>query len=149
MRQLRKVLSVIVVVALMLTPEKIRLREIGQRANLVAAYDNFDFHEKVKHQVMGDNGKMRSVTTGKAFIGYDIPLEGLQQSMHHPNILLRYGKDVLCAPGAQRDNIQADICTFFIADTIRRLYPKAIDQIWAENPGNHFPCMPKVDVLDP
>jgi len=68
--------------------------------------------------------------------------------MHHPNILLRYGKDVLSAPGAQRDDIQAEICTFFIADVIRRLYPKAVGQIWAKSPDRDFPCMPRINVLD-
>ena len=37
------------VVALMLTLKKERLREIGQSTNAVVAYDNFDFYEKVKH----------------------------------------------------------------------------------------------------
>jgi hypothetical protein len=69
----------------------------------------FDFYEKVRHQVLGDNGMMRSVTTGRVFLGYDIPPEGLQQSMHHPDVLLKYGKDVLCAPGAQRDDVQASV----------------------------------------
>ena len=126
-----------------------RLREIRQNINALVAYDNFDFHEKVKHQVLGDNGVMRSVTTGKVFLGHDIPLEGLQLSMHHPNILLRYGKDVLSAPGAQRDDIQTEICTFFIADAIRRLYPKAVGQTWAKSPDRDFPCMPRINVLDP
>ena len=81
--------------ALVLTLKKGRLREIGQSTNAVVAYDNFDFHEKVRHQVLGDNGMMRSVTTGKVFLGYDIPPEGLQQSMHHPDVSLKYGKDVL------------------------------------------------------
>ena len=133
----------------MLTLKKGRLHKIGQCTNVVVAYDNFDFYENVKHQVLSDNGKMRSVTTGKAFLGHDIPLEGLQQSMHHPDVSLRYGKDVLCAPGAQRDDIQADVCIFFISDTIRRLYPKAVDQIWAQSPNEDFPRMPKIDVLNP
>jgi hypothetical protein len=137
------------IVTLILTLTKAKLREIGQNSNAVVAYDNFDFYEKVKHQVLGDNGMMRSVTTGKVFIGHDIPLEGLQQSMHHPDVPLRYGKDVLCAPGAQRDDIQADIRTFFITETVRKLYPKAVHQIWAQSSDKDFPCMPKIDVLNP
>ena len=133
----------------MLTLKKMRLREIRQNTNIFVAYDNFDFYEKVKHQVLGDNRVMRSVTTSKVFLGHDIPLEGLQQSMHHPNVLLRYGKDVLSALGAQRDDIQADIYTFFIADAIRRLYPKAVDQIWAQSLDEGFPRMPRIDLLDP
>ena len=42
----------------MLTSKKIRLHEVRKGANIIAAYDNFDFYEKVKYQVMGDNGKM-------------------------------------------------------------------------------------------
>jgi hypothetical protein len=142
-------LIIMTLVEAILMLKQVRLHEIGKSTNAVVAYDNFDFHEKVKHQVLGDSGVMRSVTTGKVFLGYDIPPEGLQQSMHHPDVLLKYAKDVLSAPGAQRDDIQTDICRFFIADAMRRLYPKAIDQIWVKNPDKDFPRMPKIDALDP
>jgi hypothetical protein len=40
-------------------------------------YDNFDYREGVKHQLMSNYAEMRYVTTGKVFRGADIPLGGL------------------------------------------------------------------------
>ena len=60
--------------------------------------------EQVRHQVMGDAGKLRKFTTGKAFLGRDIPAGGLRQDMLRDDVELEL-KDILCAPGSQHDQL--------------------------------------------
>ena len=90
---------------------------------------------------------MRSVTTGKVFIGRDIPEGGLRQTMLHSNTRLDYVQDVLLAPGVHEDKISADISTYFIADAIQRLYSKAVATIFSEAFGKKFQ-MPQIDRLE-
>ena len=73
---------------------KARLSDIGKRYNTVVAYDNFDFHVNVRHQVSGKTGIMRSVTTAKVFLGHDIPESGLLRTMLHEDFPLDY-RDIM------------------------------------------------------
>ena len=75
---------------------------------------------------------MRSVTTGKVFIGRDIPDGGLRQTMLYSNARLDYVQDVLLAPKVHKDKISADISTYFIAGAIQQLYPNAVATIYSE-----------------
>jgi len=74
---------------------------------------------------------MRSVTTGKIFVGRDIPKDGLRQTMLRSNVKLDYMKDIFFAPGLHRDSVSADISKYFIADAIQRLYPNAVTSIYS------------------
>ena len=65
---------------------KAKLHDIGKHSDIVIVYNNFNFMEKIRHQVSGRTGTMQSVTTGKAFFGYDIPTSGLLQSMLHEDV---------------------------------------------------------------
>jgi hypothetical protein len=99
---LRKDSLVPLSLAPMLTILKAKLPDLGKRFNMVVAYDNFDFHENVQHQVSGKTGIMRSVTTGKVFVGNDIPDGGLLQKMLRKNAPLDY-MDVMVSDGTRRD----------------------------------------------
>jgi hypothetical protein len=74
---------------------------------------------------------MRSVTTGKIFVGRDIPTNGLLQTMLRSNVKLDYMKDIFFAPGLHKDSISADISRYFIADAVQRLYPNAVASVYS------------------
>src|SRR5438876_4872226 len=97
---------------------KANLAVKGKDARALVVYDNFEFQENVKHQVIGDHGAMRSVTTGKLIIGIDIPKGGLKQSMLDESVGLTID-DVFGAPGLHEDKLQIDIPTYFITEAIR------------------------------
>ena len=72
-------------------------------------YDNFDYREGVKHQLISNHAEMRSVTTGRVFRGADIPSGGLKKSMLHREVPLTI-EDLLYSPGAAvYDEIAAKI----------------------------------------
>jgi hypothetical protein len=48
------------------------VRRYGQQLDACVVYDNFDYREGVKHQLISNHAEMRSVTTGKVFRGADI-----------------------------------------------------------------------------
>jgi hypothetical protein len=86
MRQARKDFHVLPLqLGQQLTIQKAKLHDVSKIPYILVAYDNFDFQEDVRHQVLSDNGQMRFVTTGKVFIGRDIPDGGLRQTMLYSN----------------------------------------------------------------
>ena len=52
----------------MLTLYKANLMAQGRRNDIIVVYDNFEFQENVKHQIIGDQSAMRSVTIGKLIV---------------------------------------------------------------------------------
>lgn len=52
-------------------------------------YDNFDYLERARHQVIGNTGTFHSYTTGKIVRGSCIPEGGLQRRMFHEDMPLR------------------------------------------------------------
>ncbi len=127
----------------MLTIPKARLPDLGKRFNTIVAYDNFDFHENVRHQVSGKTGVMRSVTTGKVFLGHDIPDGGLLQTMLHENVPLDY-MDVMVSDGTRRDKAHNQISTFFIAEAIRGVYSEAVQQLYGTEFDVKYPRPPSL-----
>jgi hypothetical protein len=110
-------------------------------------YDNFDYREGVKHQLISNHAQMRSVTTGKVFRGADIPPGGLKKSMLHREIPLTI-EDLLYSPGAVvYDETAAKIDTYFIAEAIRIAYPDSVKSVFAESPIT-YPSMPAVELLE-
>jgi hypothetical protein len=110
-------------------------------------YDNFDYREGVKHQLISNHAEMRSVTTGKVFRGADIPPGGLRESMLNREVPLTI-EDLLYSPGAALyDETAGEIDTYFIAEAIRTAYPKSVKSIFVKS-DNPFPAMPTVELLD-
>jgi hypothetical protein len=103
----------------------------GEQLDACVVYDNFDYREGVKHQLISTHGKMRSVTIGKVFRGADIPPGRLKKSMLHREVLLTI-HDLLSSPGAAcYDEVSAKIDTFFIVEAIRTVYPGPVKAIFA------------------
>ena len=85
----------------------------GRRNDIIVVYDNFEFQENVKHQIIGQQPELRSVTTGKIVGGANIPEGGLKQSMLNQSIGLKT-KDVIDNNlGLYEDEIQVQLSTFF------------------------------------
>jgi hypothetical protein len=128
--------------------EKGTVRRYGQQLDACVVYDNFDYHEGIKHQLISTHGEMRSVTTGKVFRGVDIPPGGLKKSMLHREVPLTI-HDLLSSPGAAcYDEVSAEIDTFFIAEAIRTAYPGPVKVTFAK-PDVSYPVMPAVELLEP
>jgi hypothetical protein len=107
-------------------------------------YDNFDYREGVKHQLISNHTEMRSVTTGKVFRGADIPSGGLKKSMLHREVPLTI-EDLLYSPGtAVYDQTTVSIDTYVIAEAIRAAYPESVQSIFA-NSSITYPAMPAVE----
>lgn len=110
--------------------------------------------EQVRHQVMDDAGKLRKFTTGKVFLGREIPAGGLRQDMLRDGVELRL-KDILCAPGNKYDQYEAQISSYFIAEAIRTTFPKETNRLFAKMQKSNsvgsrkynIPKMPKIDIL--
>ena len=79
--------------------------------NAIIVYDNFDYHEQVRHQCVGDHGDLKSVTGGKVIYGRHLLLTGLHQDMLHEEVPLRL-KDVLMVAGNSYDDIQKQVRVF-------------------------------------
>jgi hypothetical protein len=111
-------------------------------------YDNFDYREGVKHQLISNHAEMRSVTTGKVFRGADIPSGGLKKSMLHREVPLTI-EDLLYSPGAAvYDETAAKIDACFIAEAIRTAYPESVKSIFSKS-DIPYPSMPAVELLEP
>lgn len=52
-------------------------------------YDNMNFKENTRHEILGHSAGMRAVTTASIVICPQLPASGLNQSMHHPENPLR------------------------------------------------------------
>ncbi|KAF1810006.1 hypothetical protein P152DRAFT_475367 [Eremomyces bilateralis CBS 781.70] len=123
------------------------VRRYGQLLNACVVYDNFDYREGVKHQLISNHAEMRSVTTGKVFRGADIPPGGLRKSMLHRETPLSI-EDLFYSPGAAiYDETASKIDSYFIAEAIRTAYPKSVKSIFS-NSDIPFPAMPTVELLE-
>jgi hypothetical protein len=111
-------------------------------------YDNFDYREGVKHQLISNHAEMRLVTMGKVFRGADIPLGGLKKSMLHYEVPLTI-EDLLYSPSAAvYDKTAANIDTYFIVEAIRTAYPESVKSIFAKS-NITYPTMLAVELLGP
>lgn len=55
----------------------------------VIVYDNMNFKENTRHEILGHSAGMRAVTTASIVMCPQLPASGLNQSMHHPENPLR------------------------------------------------------------
>ncbi|PVH68575.1 hypothetical protein DL98DRAFT_630189 [Cadophora sp. DSE1049] len=110
-------------------------------------YDNFDYREGVKHQLISNHAEMRSVTTGKVFKSVNILSGGLKKSMLHHEVPLTI-EDLLYSPGAAVYNeTAAKIDAYYIAEAIRTAYPESVKSIFA-NSDIPYPSIPAVELLE-
>jgi hypothetical protein len=118
--------------------------------NLCIVYDNFDYQERVHHQVIGENTTLRHFTTRKVFLGREIPCGGLRQDMLHNHVRMEI-TDILSADGNQHDHIQDQISKYLILEAIRTAYPDEIHSLLhsKEHTGFITTEMPQLDILPP
>jgi len=114
-----------------------QLKGIGQRRDIIFAWDNFDWQERVRHQSVGHTHRMHSVTTARVIIARDVPKEGLLQKD-----LTHGGKFEFCdfseAPGLIEDNPSINISRHLIAKSIYALFPNSTKEFWeTEDPRTH------------
>ena len=110
--------------------------------------------ERVRHQVMGDAGGLRRFTTGKVFLGREIPAGGLRQDMLRDSVELGL-KDIARAPGNDFDQCESQISSYFIAEAIRTTFPKETSRLFIKMRKSNsvsarnysIPEMPKIDII--
>jgi len=118
----------------------------GRRNDIIVVYDNFEFQENVKHQIIGEQPELRSVMTGKIISGADIPEGGLKQSMLNQSIGLE-AKDIIDNNlGLYKDEIQMQLSTFFITEAINNVFPDVVGSIFSGYPTLR-PRILQLDVL--
>ncbi|KAH7109991.1 hypothetical protein B0J13DRAFT_534649 [Dactylonectria estremocensis] len=99
------------------------VRRYGQQLDACVVYDNFDYREGIKHQLISNHAEMRSVTTGKEYRGTDIP------------------------SGAIYDETAAKIDTYFIAEAIRSAYLTSVKSIFSTS-AIPYPAIPTIELLE-
>ncbi|KAN0083278.1 hypothetical protein V8E54_002366 [Elaphomyces granulatus] len=99
---------------------------------LCVAYDNFQYYQRVGAERLGEFDDLRQYTTGKFYLGADMPEGGLRQDMLSPSIFLN-DVNILDAQGNHYDDIQKQISNFFITEAIRQAYPGAVDHVFDAN----------------
>jgi hypothetical protein len=109
-------------------------------------YDNFDYREGVKHQLISNHVEMRSVITGKVLRGTDIPSGRLKKSILYREVLLII-EDLLYSPGVViYDETTAMIDAYFIAEVIQTAYLESVKSIFAKS-DIPYPSMLLVELL--
>jgi hypothetical protein len=130
---------------------KASIAKLKTNARLCVAYDNFQYYQRVGAQRLGEFDELRQFTTGKLFLGGDIPDGGLHQNLLNKNVELEV-RDIMCAAGNQHDEVQNQISRFFIAKAISQVYPTSVDHIFNSKQTDlryPLPKMPELDILPP
>ena len=129
-----------------------QLKGIGQRRDIIFAWDNFDWQERVRHQSVGHTHRMHSVTTARVIVARDISKEGLSQKdfTHDGKFEV---DDFTEAPGIIEDDLAIDISRHLIAKSIYALFPNSTKEFWeTEDPRTHITTlnypMPTINLLD-
>jgi hypothetical protein len=102
---------------------------------------------------------LRQYTTGKLYLGADIPDGGLRQDILNDSILIE-DTDILCAAGNQHNKTQCQISRFLIAKAIEEMYPTSVHHVFdlnlnrtdmeLDSSRDYFlPKMPEIDILPP
>lgn len=123
----------------------------------VVSYDNFNFKDTVRDQVLGSSrAVMRNLTTAIAVENPHLPADGLRQDQ------LPYDKplhflNIICSPtrGLCYDGTAKAMARHFIAAALRYLHPSAIYRIFGSGDARREPdifekkfAMPTIDVLE-
>ena len=116
----------------------------------VFVYDNMNFKDTTRHEVVGHKAQMRHVTTAAVVLCPELPLSGLRQDMHNPSIPLSV-KDILLAPGICGDSSSTDetgwaITRSLITDAVCRVHPAAVDAVFKADKKART-IMPVLDII--
>ena len=122
---------------------KVDIQTLSRKHDFCIVYDNFDYQERPRHQVIGDTGTFYSYITGKILRASCFPNGGLRRWMLRPDVPLRL-KDVVEAPGHFFDDVQTRISTYFVAEAIRIAYPAEVAAVFDSTIADiQYPRMPE------
>lgn len=121
------------------------LRRLAHNERAVIVYDNMNFKNTTRHEVVGHRSKMEAVTTAAIVLCPDLPPSGLLQSMHNPSIPLST-RDIFNGPGIAGDDDGLFISRHFIAEAIKSVHIKAVDRIFSSH-SDLYPSFPVLDKL--
>ena len=114
------------------------------------AYDNFNFKDSVRDQVIGSSRSiMRNLTSAILVKTPHLPQEGLFQHQIHSGSLLD-AMDILESPsgGLRYDHIAKAVARHFVAEAVRYMHPSAVNIVFGNDFDSQFE-MPSLDVLQP
>jgi hypothetical protein len=110
----------------------------------VVVYDNFNFKDTKRDELLGHSATMRAMTTAAVVICPELPTSGLTQSMHNPILPLNM-HDIFGSPAISGDNIGVEISRSLISDEIKRIHPSSVKRVFTES--DRYPKMPNIQVL--
>ena len=114
----------------------------------MVGYDNFDFKDTIRDELLGHKAKMRNLTTSWVMICPELPATGLTQDMHDPTIQLQT-MDILNSPAVcGGDDIGPKISTYHIVEAIRKVHSRGLLVIYKDSELDP-PSMPIIDRLRP
>lgn len=110
-------------------------------------YNNINFKDKKRDEVMGHTDTMRSMTTAAIVLCPGLPPSGLRQSMHDPTMLLKL-EDILAAPGISGEDggIGLNITQSPISDAIKRIHTAGVNSVFGDS--DCYPNMPSLYCLN-
>jgi len=111
-------------------------------------YDNINFKETKRDQVVGHKSTMIAMTTAVIVKCPELPAEGLTQDMHNPTIPLSLG-DILFSPGVSGNDggLGASITRDLIAEAVKALHPRAVRRVFSPVEGGP-PTIPTIDRIE-
>jgi len=124
------------------------LKDIGRDPQTVIVYDNINFKDTVRDEVVGHKSVMRSMTTAAIVICSELPSNGLRQDMHHPEIPLCID-DIFSSTGVSGDDhgLGARISANLIAEAIMRLHEHSVKAVF-QGDAEPYPSMPVLDIAN-
>ena len=89
---------------------------------MYVGYNNFNYAEEVKHQVMGVAPRQRQLTTGRVFSGNKfLSPSGLLQQIFIMDAKLAI-PHVFGAPGIARDQISLEISRYHVSEALKAAF---------------------------
>jgi hypothetical protein len=121
---------------------------MARHDDITIFYDNFDYMQKVRHQIIGDHGMMYNYTTAKLVRGgIRIPEGGLLQSMLNRELPIRCNEDILWSSDIESSDFWNDIQKCLIFTAINGVYPSSAVMKIYRGAENRRPSMPQLDIL--
>jgi hypothetical protein len=133
---------------MILTWWKAELEKYGLDQTMYVGYDNFDYAEEVKHQVMGVAPRQRQLTTGRVFSGNKfLSPSGLLQQAFKMDAKLSI-HDVFGAPGIAKDQISLETSRYHVSEAIKAAFPQVF-QSFDTDQISQLPQITPIEPLEP
>ena len=110
---------------------------------MVVVYDNVNFKDTKRDELLGHTSVMRSLTTAAIVYCPELPPLGLLQSMHNPTIPLNV-EDIYRSPGFG-DELSPQISRYLIANAMKGIHLAGVERIFEDS--DLFPQMPSIQCI--